>query len=160
MKTMLGWVLVLVVTTAGAGNAADAEGDITTLLDNWHRAAATADEDVFFGSMADGAIYLGTDAGERWTRDELREWAGEHFEKESAWSFKPYNRTIYFSEDGRMAWFEELLETWMGVCRGSGVLVLGKDGWKIAHYNLAVTVPNEVIEDFIAIVEKQPEGGQ
>jgi hypothetical protein len=30
----------------------------------------------------------------------------------------------------------------MGPCRGSGVLVREAGAWKIAHYNLALTVPN------------------
>jgi hypothetical protein len=145
------------------GASADDARDINALLDAWHRAAAEADEALFFGSMADDAVYLGTDASERWTKDQFEAWSKKHFERESAWSFEPYNRTVYLSADGRFAWFEELLRTWMGVCRGSGVLVNVDDepgthsGWRIKHYNLAVTVPNVLIEKFIAIFEEQPE---
>jgi ketosteroid isomerase-like protein len=147
--------VVLVITDAGAQTADDPAQDIGKLLDAWHHAAATADEDVFFGSMADDAVYLGTDASERWTRAEFMAWGKKHFERESAWSFEPYNRTIYVSADGQFAWFEELLKTRMGVCRGSGVLRLDTEGkWKIQHYNLAVTVPNDLIQDFIAIFDK------
>jgi hypothetical protein len=128
---------------------------IHQLLDDWHRAAAVADEDVFFGSMTPDAIYLGTDASERWLRDELKEWSKKYFERESAWAFTPKNRQVYLSADGETAWFEELLDTWMGVCRGSGVLQKTAEGWKIKHYNLAVTVPNEVIEGFIELVKKK-----
>ena len=35
----------------------------------------------------------------------------------------------------------------MGICRGSGVLQKTKDGWKITHYVLSVTVPNENVEE-------------
>ena len=39
----------------------------------------------------------------------------------------------------------------MGVCRGSGVLKK-KDGvWKIEHYVLSLTVPNDNIQDVIQI---------
>lgn len=136
---------------------ADDAKTIHSLMDNWHRAAATADEDTFFGSMAEDGIYLGTDATERWLRDDMREWSKEYFERESAWDFTAMERHVYFSEDGRTAWFEEELDTWMGICRGSGVLTLTNDGWKIRHYNLAVTVPNEVIEGFIELVKNAPE---
>ncbi len=133
-----------------------AEADINELMDAWHHAAAVADEDVFFGSMAPDGIYLGTDASERWLRDDMREWSKKYFERETAWAFTPHDRQVYLSADGQTAWFEELLDTWMGVCRGSGVLQKTADGWKIRHYNLAVTVPNEAINGFIELVKNTP----
>jgi len=42
-----------------------------------------------------------------------------------------------------------------GPARGSGVLIKTKDGWKIKHYNLAMTIPNEIILDVKKLVEKQ-----
>ncbi len=121
------------------------------MLDNWHKAATLADEDVFFGSMTEDCIYLGTDKTEKWKRDELREWSKDYFDRESAWAFEPFDRQIYI--DRKVAWFDEKLDTWMGECRGSGVVVLTEEGWKLKHYNLAVTVPNEKIQDFIQLVE-------
>ncbi len=50
-----------------------------------------------------------------------------------------------------MAWFDELLDTWMGVCRGSGVLVKNGDSWKIKQYVLSLTVPNSNIDEVIKI---------
>ncbi|TAK42505.1 MAG: hypothetical protein EPO28_07185 [Saprospiraceae bacterium] len=130
---------------------------INEMLDAWHHAAAVADEDAFFGSMTADATYLGTDATERWLRDDMKAWSAKYFERESAWAFTPKNRQVYLSADGRMAWFEELLDTWMGACRGSGVLQKTAEGWKIRHYNLAVTVPNEVIKGFIELVKNATE---
>ncbi|MBK7406995.1 MAG: nuclear transport factor 2 family protein [Saprospirales bacterium] len=44
----------------------------------------------------------------------------------------------------------------MGHCRGSGVLRLYPEGWKIEHYNLAVTVPNEKMDRYLKkIVRKK-----
>jgi len=99
--------------------------------------------------MTPDAVYIGTDATERWQREEMRAWAKEYFEGESAWAFKPYDRHIVIAEDGRSAWWDEKLDTWMGICRGSGVLTKTSQGWKISHYHLSVTVPNEKIEGFI-----------
>ena len=129
---------------------------IHQLMNNWHHAAAVADEDVFFGSMAEDCIYLGTDGTERWGRDEMQKWSKQFFDRDTAWAFTPHNREIYFSADGNYAWFEEKLDTWMGECRGSGVLKLTPDGWKLTHYNLAVVVPNEKIKQYIEIINQKP----
>lgn len=128
---------------------------IDTLLNQWHRAAATADEEVYFGSMTPQGVFLGTDETERWLREEFRSWSKTYFDRESAWDFTPYDRYTILAEDHSMAWFDEKLKTWMGVCRGSGVLIRTQAGWKIAHYNLAVTIPNEKIDGFIELVGAQ-----
>lgn len=123
-----------------------------TLMNQWHEAAAKADEDTFFGSMTEDAIYLGTEAGERWLRDELKQWSEKFFARDSAWDFTPSNRMIYFSPDRSIAWLEEDLATWMGPCRGSAVLALTQEGWKIKHYDLAIMVPNDKVEAFLKLM--------
>ena len=130
------------------------EVELNKLIDNWHKAAAEADGDTFFGTMSDSSIYIGTDATERWTKEEFYSFAQPYFDRGSAWDFTPYDRLIQFSSDGKIAWFSELLDTWMGVCRGSGVLIKENGEWKISHYHLSITVPNEIIKDFIALIEK------
>ena len=60
-------------------------------------------------------------------------------------------RHIYFDETGKTAWFDELLNTQMKICRGSGVLVkIGKE-WKIKQYILSMTVPNDNSKEVIKI---------
>jgi len=124
--------------------------ELDTLMDAWHKAAATADEDVFFETMSQDGIYLGTDATERWLRDSMAVWADPYFQRDVAWAFTPKERHWYFSDDGQTAWFEEHLDSWMGVVRGSGVLSLklenGSRTWKLRHYNLAMAVPNEKMD--------------
>lgn len=127
--------------------------EINRFLDGWHLAAAQAKGDQFFGAMADSSIYIGTDATERWTKPEFIRFAKPYFDKGKAWDFKPYDRDLHVATDGRHAWFSELLTTWMGVCRGSGILVRTPEGWKIEQYHLSVTVPNDIIRDFITLVE-------
>ncbi|SMG38436.1 SnoaL-like domain-containing protein [Marivirga sericea] len=126
---------------------------INQFMDNWHKAAATADEEKFFGSMTENGVYLGTDKTEKWTRDEMAKWADEHFQKESAWSFKAISRDVYFSEDGKTAWLNEKLDTWMGVCKGTAILVLKDNSWKIALYDLSVTIDNEKIDAFLELTD-------
>ncbi|NND77773.1 MAG: SnoaL-like domain-containing protein, partial [Flavobacteriales bacterium] len=96
----------------------ESKNEIHQFIDAWHQAAAVADEDIFFGSIADGGIYLGTDKTERWTKEEFMDWGMKYFERDTAWAFTPYDRSIYFAEGGQIAWFEESLDTWMGPCRG------------------------------------------
>lgn len=109
-----------------------------------------ADADAFFGAMPEDGIYLGTDKSERWKRDELRKWSEGAFKRDTAWAFTASDRVVYFSEDGKTAWFEELLDTWMGPCRGSGVLTLSSDRWMLVHYNLAMLIDND---DVSAVLE-------
>lgn len=128
-----------------------AETEINALMDAWHQAAATADEDVFFGSMHPRAIYLGSDKTERWTRDELQAWAGKYFERDTAWAFTPLERHLNYSRDGKTAWFDEQLDTWMGICRGSGILTREQQGWTLRHYNLSMTIDNDVVDGVIRL---------
>lgn len=154
-----GWKITQITDTRRKSNcqmeAVDRKAALNTFVDDWHKAAATADADAFFGAMSPDGIYIGTDASERWLRDELREWAAFAFEREVAWDFKTIEREVYFSRDGQYAWWEEKLDTWMGVCRGSGVVEQQNGEWKIKHYHLSVTVPNEKIEDFKKLVGKE-----
>lgn len=41
----------------------------------------------------------------------------------------------------------------LGPCRGTGVLVLDGDRWKIAQYNLSVPIPNQVFDDVKKIID-------
>ncbi len=128
---------------------------INQLLNNWHKAATDANLENYFNKMTDDAIYLGTDASERWTKDEFYKFCKPYFDNGKAWDFKAKSRHIYFSENMKTAWFEETLDTWMGDCRGSGVLVYANEKWKIKHYNLAVAVPNDVVKDYIELLRKK-----
>ena len=163
LETSDGWKITEISDTRrttdcrSEGVAQNDEVKIHQLLDDWHLAAATADEDAFFGTMTVDGIYLGTDATERWYRDELKSWAADAFERESAWSFTARDRQIYFSDDYETAWFEELLDTWMGECRGSGVLSKENGEWKLRHYDLAIMVPNDLVQAYIKLAENPPQ---
>ncbi len=124
---------------------ATAVAEIDALLTSWHRAAAGADAAVYFGAMAPGAVFVGTDAGERWTKEEFEKWAEPFFRRGSAWVFTARSRHIELSPDGQTAWFDELLDSlsyWP--CRGSGVVRKIDDRWRIVHYVLSFTIPNSV----------------
>jgi hypothetical protein len=124
---------------------------ITIVLDNWHKAAADANAKLYFGALTEDAVFIGTDATENWNKKEFEAFAKPYFDKGKAWDFKPLERHIYLSKDQKTAWFDELLDTWMKVCRGSGVMVKVGNEWKIQHYVLSMTVPNDNTNEVIKI---------
>jgi hypothetical protein len=139
-------VLCLVALAASAASAQTPAQQVATVLDDWHQAASVADEARYFGHFAPNGVFMGTDATERWTVTEFREWAKPQFQRKSAWSFQPRDRHIDFSTDRNTAWFDETLDTPnLGLCRGSGVLVALGGTWKIAQYNLSVPIPNALV---------------
>lgn len=128
-------------------------GNLNGNLDAWHKAAGEANAEIFFGIMDSSCVYLGTDAGERWSKQEFYKFAKPYFDRGKAWGFKPYNRAVTFSDDKQLAWFDELLNTWMGICRGSGVAKYENGNWKLLQYNLPVLVPNEKIKKVIEVIK-------
>ncbi|WP_020569512.1 nuclear transport factor 2 family protein [Neolewinella persica] len=123
---------------------------IEALATNWHLAAANADSTVFFDSMADDAIYIGTDKTEHWTKEQFLGFAAPYFARGKAWDFNATERHIFYNPDQQVAYWDEVLDTWMGPCRGTAVVKRdGVNGWKIAHYTLSMTVPNDKVEEVI-----------
>jgi len=131
------------------------EAEVSAVLDRWHAAAAASEEALYFSHFTPDAVFLGTDATERWTRDEFRKWARPHFASHRTWSFRAISRHVSFSPDGNVAWFDENLQTGdLGPARGSGVLLREKGEWKIAHYDLSVPIPNPLMEEFRKRIEE------
>jgi hypothetical protein len=122
---------------------------INTILDNWHKAAAEAKFNEYFNVLSDESIYIGTDATENWNKKAFMAFAKPYFDKGKAWSFTALERHIYFDKSGKTAWFDELLNTQMKICRGSGVMVKEGDQWKIKHYVLSMTIPNHNTNEVI-----------
>ena len=54
-------------------------------------------------------------------------------------------RNIFFSDDGRTCWFDEILNNEKyGKFRGTGVLNIVMGKWKIVQYNLLLPIPNDL----------------
>ncbi len=149
-------LLVLGLFTAIGAMAQDVEKErINTVLDDWHLAAANADFEGYFGKMTKDAVFIGTDATENWQNEEFKEFSKPYFDAGKAWSFTSVQRNIYINKTKDFAWFDELLDTQMKICRGSGVLKKENGQWKIAHYVLSIAVPNENVGELIQIKEKK-----
>lgn len=125
------------------------QAQINLMLDSFNNAAAKADFKTYFNFYTDDAIFTGTDATERWNKKEFMQWAKPIFDKGRAWDFTALERHIYFDKTGSLAWFDELLNTQMKICRGSGVLVKQGNDWKVQQYILSTTVPNNLLDTVI-----------
>ncbi|MCY0970222.1 nuclear transport factor 2 family protein [Chryseobacterium wangxinyae] len=128
--------------------------EIGNMLDAFNVAAAKADYKTYFDFFAEESTFIGTDATEVWNKKEFMIWAKPHFDKKNTWNFSSLKRNIYFSKDGKLAWFDELLDTQMKICRGSGVVEKINGVWKVKQYVLSVTVPNDVVDK--VVLEKSP----
>ncbi len=137
--------------TENTGSQTVSKEEINKVLEDWHAAAAQANFEEYFGLMSGDGIFIGTDATENWQNKEFREFAKPYFDKGKAWSFTTLDRNIYASENGKIAWFDELLNTQMGICRGSGVLEKIQNTWKIKHYVLSIAIPNENVDEITQI---------
>lgn len=138
--------ILLFLLAVSLANAQTDKDQINKTLDAWHKAAGDVNFDAYFNVLADDAIYIGTDATENWNKKDFQAWAKPYFDQKTTWNFKALERNIFFDKSGKLAWFDELLDTQMKICRGSGVLVkVGKE-WKIKHYVLSMTVPNDEVD--------------
>lgn len=150
--------LLIFVALVTSPVAAGDRTDVDAVLDAFHLAASEADEERYFSLLAPDAVFLGTDASERWTRDEFRKWAHPHFASGKGWTFVPRTRFVTLARAGDVAWFDEVVDNAKyGECRGSGVLQKSAAGWKIEQYNLTIPVPNELASDLVRMIRQRGE---
>jgi hypothetical protein len=125
--------------------------DIGAMLDSFNIAAANANYEQYFDFFADESTFIGTDATEVWNKQQFMTWAKPFFAKKKTWHFKSIDRHIYFGKDNSFAWFDELLDTQMKICRGSGVVEKINDKWKIKQYVLSMTIPNKLSDQITTL---------
>lgn len=126
---------------------------VNSLLNEWHGLAAVGDS-TYFEFFDENSFYLGTDSKEIWSLQQFKDFALPHFRKGSAWSFKTKERHVFLGDYGHYAWFNEILDTWMGLCRGTGVLEKKDNKWKIKQYSLTILVPNKKINQYLKILKE------
>ncbi|WP_371815881.1 nuclear transport factor 2 family protein [Flavobacterium sp. CS20] len=118
------------------------------------KAAAEADLKTYQNLMTEDAVFIGTDATEYWQGQAFIDFAKPYFDRGKAWTFHKLERHIYIGKSKQTAWFDELLDTQMGICRGSGVLVQVDGEWKIKHYVLSITIPNDNVDEVKALKDE------
>ncbi|SNY95329.1 nuclear transport factor 2 family protein [Flagellimonas pacifica] len=146
---------VMLFLALGAKGQTNEKESIDQLLNTWHQAASNADFDAYFGKMTQDGVFIGTDATENWQNKAFKEFSKPYFDRGKAWSFTAVERNIYINEAGNFAWFDELLDTQMKLCRGSGVVKKENGQWKIAHYVLSIAVPNENVAELIQMKKEK-----
>jgi hypothetical protein len=145
MKNMSLIILLFVTLFSCAQNIQSQQTDIAAInkvLDDYHQAAANGEWDTYFDLMSDDAVFIGTDAGERWVKQEFRQYSSGS----NGWVYTPQQRNVNITPDGLSAWFDEaLLSQSYGSSRGTGVLMLTVVGWKISQYHLTLPIPNGIV---------------
>ena len=132
------------------------EAQVAAVLDQLNVASAAADADAYFALYTPDARFVGTDAGEHWTIAELRAYATPYFNDGNGWSYPATERVITIApiECRCIAWFEEqLTNDSYGRTRGSGVMRLTDDGWKIEQYVLSLAIPNDLASPIARIIK-------
>jgi hypothetical protein len=143
----------LVIPDIDSTSISQARNHIGILLDSFNIYAARADFDNYFKYFDEDAVFIGTDATENWNKQSFMAFSKPYFDKGKAWDFKSIDRNIYFDPTGNIAWFDELLNTQMKICRGSGVLEKKENEWKIKQYVLSMTIPNSNTKEVIKLKE-------
>ena len=157
-------LIVLSFTLAGSAFAmppprhppTEDDAAIGKLLDNFNLAASRADGPTYFASFTPNAVFVGTDATERWTLAEFRAFAEPYFAQGKGWTYTPVRRTITFADMPCrcVAWFEEdLVSASYGTTRGTGMVIKGEGGWKIGQYVLTIPLPNDISKDIVAQIK-------
>lgn len=154
IKKLLIAVFVFTLTSCVTQKSVS-QSEINETVDSWHLAASQANFDSYFNLMTSDAIFIGTDATENWKLREFKEFSKPFFDKGKAWSFTTLERNVYSANS--IVYFDELLDTQMGICRGSGVLKMENGTYKIAHYVLSIAVPNEHVTSLTALKKKWDE---
>ena len=134
------------LTLQAAPAPAPEEAAIAAVLDRLNAASTAADGAAYFALFTPDARFIGTDATERWSLPEFRAFAEPYFARGRGWTYTPGARVITVApiECRCVAWFDEELDNaGYGQTRGSGVLRLTADGWKIEQYVLSFAVPND-----------------
>ena len=176
MKTL---IAVLLLTLAACGETPEpvsptamaqtpvddpevARADVGRVLDAFHLAASRADGPAYFALFAPEGVFIGTDAAERWRVPEFRAYAEPHFAKGKGWTYRP--RTRHFQSRHacpNVVWFDELLDSESyGTSRGTGVLVRGAGGWKVAQYALTFPIPNDLAKEFTGRIKAHEAGAR
>lgn len=127
---------------------------VDAILDEFHAAAAAADEDRYFATLDPDMVFLGTAPGERWTGDAWRDFVHGYFSRGKGWTYLASDRSVEIATDGRTAWFDETVaNASYGACRGSGVL-RHDVAWRIVQYNLTIPVPDELAPELVARIRE------
>ena len=85
------------------------EKAVGVVLDNLHLYASQASGKKYIDLFSEDAVFFGTDISERWPKEDFRTYAMGRFKTGVGWTYYMKERNIFFSDDGRTAWVDEIL---------------------------------------------------
>lgn len=134
---------------------ASVENQVADVLDSFHQAASDANGEQYFDLLTEDSVFIGTDGSERWSKAQFKQFAAPYFGQGRGWTYYPRDRHIQLSPAGDVAWFDEMLDNQSyGECRGTGVLLLTEQGWKIIQYHLTIPVPNDLAKALVKQIKQ------
>lgn len=144
------WALLMLFTVSSSASSNNNDKQkIKNVLIKFHQAAASANFETYFDLLSHDAVFLGTDASERWTKEAFKEYVRPAFSKGNGWLYTPRQQNVEVIKQGQVAFFDELLSSESyGLCRSSGILINTAKGWKISQYNLSIPIPNGLAKEF------------
>jgi hypothetical protein len=122
---------------------------IDAVLDSLHRSASEADWHKYFASYHKDAVFIGTDASERWGMEEFKAYA----KATQGWHYEVKNRKLLKIND-IIVFDEALYSPSYGNSRGTGALVHTKEGWRVAQYHLTFPIPNDKAKEITRLLNK------
>ena len=161
MKITITWAAALLLTGLLITGKVWAHQPSDKVLNMFHQAASEADFERYFSLLADNAVFLGTDAGERWTKAEFAAYVEPYFSRGRGWTYQVESRNYTVVESEGLVLFDEILSnSTYGKCRGSGVLKRGESGWQIMQYNLSIPIPNDIASKVVKQIKQYEIGEQ
>ena len=148
-------IIFIILISASGCNKSDPQKEINSVLDSLHYFASVADQKKYIDLFSKNAVFFGTDIDERWPIDDFNSYVKSRFDTGTGWTYKANSRNIFVAKDKRTAWFDEIVENKSyGEFRGTGVLVLVSNEWKISQYNLLLPIPNDFLQKYANEIKK------
>ena len=143
------YLLLILLFSTNCSQNIGSEKAVSMTLDNLHLYASQADGKKYIDLFSEDAVFFGTDINERWPKEDFRTYALARFENGVGWTYYMKERNIFFSDDEKTAWFDEILiSKKYGEFRGTGALKIVKNKWKTTQYNLLLPIPNDLMKKY------------
>ena len=127
---------------------------VESVLNNLHLYASEANSEKYIDLFANDAVFFGTDISERWNKNEFDKYATDRMSTGTGWTYFMKERNIYFSDNVKTAWFDEILTSKnYGDFRGTGALKIENNKWKIVQYNLLLPIPNHLLKKYASEIK-------
>lgn len=154
MRSSLAALAIAAIAATAQAQDSD-EAAVGKALDELHASASRADAG-YFDLFTPDAVFIGTDAEERWSIADFKKTYGAYFAQGKGFTYVPRVRHVTITTEPCrcVAWFDELLDAQKyGTSRSTGVLVKRDGGWKIAQYALTFPIPNDLGDEIIPKIQ-------